>query len=347
MHRLGWLYLMCSMVLAVAAGGCGEVEHCKPGAPGCVEGPPTDGGVCRFDLVARNNKCVTPESLDDIANRPQPNPCGPCKKGETCATDRKECVDFCTQDVVLPGTEKAPKPIRCGGEIKNAATGETYDLTFDETCISNCQWTCRLREWFCSVGCEKDACDAPEVLDECHARCDDATSPLSCVQSLCNDTRASGCSTAEGFCANGETPDCSAVECKNTCGSTAYDGQCDDGDLFNATSGSCAWGSDCADCGPREGEDFSRELKQGAACSLQEQCAGYSPDYGKNNAFCAQVVPGKPLRRCVLDCSGKDELCPVGTTCTTLRVEDEDGDSKPLRDANDVNAHACLPNACL
>ncbi len=341
------LGLVCALALTILSLSCSEVEHCQPGAPGCLNGPPTEGGVCRFNLVARNDVCIAPSKGNGGDNRPQPNPCGECPKGKTCTTDRELCVDFCEQTKPFPGSEVAPEPIRCGGEIKNPATGELYELDFDQTCKHTCQLACRLRSWFCQTGCAEDACEQPEVLVDCHSRCDLASDPLSCVQSLCNDTRGTGCSTTQGLCAGSEIPDCSAVECKNNCASTAYDGVCDDGDLFNAASGSCRWGSDCADCGPREGEDFSHELKQGNPCSLQEQCEGHSPDFAKNEAFCAQVVPQKPLSRCVLDCSSNSELCPVGSTCTTLRVADPDGGSKPLRDVNGVGARACLPDACL
>ncbi len=339
---LGWV----SALFVALGAACGEVEHCERGAVGCIDGPPNDAGVCSFDLIARGNVCVA-KGASDRPTGPQPNPCGKCAKGLTCTSDSLTCVDFCESVKPLPGSEKAPDPIRCGGEIKDNATGETYSLSFDETCFSNCQLACRLRDWFCKSGCAKGACDAPEVLADCHARCDDATDPLTCIESVCTDTRATGCSSVEGFCEGGEIADCSATECKNSCASTAYDGVCDDGDLFSAAFGSCAWGSDCADCGPREGDDISHDLKQGAACSLQEQCAGYSPDFAKNAAFCAQVVPGKPLRRCVLDCSGDTELCPLGTTCSTLRAEKPEGGTTPVFDVNKVRGRACLPDACL
>ncbi len=347
MRHRGGLSISCLLAVVLGLSACAEVEHCKPGAAGCVEGAPNDAGVCRFDLIARGNRCISPNASDAQDNRPQPNPCGPCAKGTTCTTDQEVCLDFCEQTKPLPGSEAAPEPIRCGGEIKNAATGETFALSFEETCRAKCQLDCRARGWFCKTGCAKDACDQPDVLAACHADCDRTDDPLSCIQGQCTDKRAQGCNSSDDFCKNGETPDCSAIECKNNCASTAYDGVCDDGDLFSAAFGSCSWGSDCADCGPREGEDFSHELKQGAACSLQEQCAGHFADFAKNEAFCAQVVRGKPLRRCVLDCSGKDELCPVGTTCTTLRATKPEGGTSPLLDVNKVSGRACLPDSCL
>jgi len=353
--------LASTAVLALSLVGCRGVDKCVAGEVGCVDGPPDEAGQCKFDLVARGNVCLTPAGAKliddagllhyadgalapDTGPRPAPTmPCGKCAANKTCATDTKSCVDFCGAPSPVPGSGAAPEPIRCGGEIKEPESGERYTLTFAEACESNCQLACRSREWFCKKGCEKDACKKPEVQADCHARCDKASDPLSCVQSLCNDTRASGCSTREGFCAEGDTADCTKAICTNSCASTAYDGLCDDGDLLNASFAGCAWGTDCADCGPREGEDTSRNRKQGEPCSLQEQCTGSSPDFSKNDSFCAAVVPGKDWKRCVLDCSYWREPCPVGTTCTSLKGSD----GKVVKDFNGVEGHACLPDACL
>jgi len=367
MSRSGGRILIhaCAVALLLCFAGCTAVEHCKPGEVGCFAGPPDDAGLCKFDLVARNNLCVTPaaaRALDDAGPprqadgaiiedsggpRPPPTmPCGTCPGDKTCASDSKTCIDFCATPAELPGQQPAPEAIRCGGEIKNAQTGERYTLSFEETCRNTCELACRARGWFCKTGCEKDACEKPEVQADCHARCDKATDPLACVQSLCSDTRATGCANTAGFCAAGEFPDCAKVTCTNSCGSTAYDGVCDDGDLDNAAYASCEWGTDCADCGPRRGEDMSRKHQQGDLCSLQEQCEGSSPDFSKNEAFCTAVTPGGQVRRCVLDCSGGQEPCPVGTTCSTLTIQDEDGKVKALTDYRGVEGHACLPDAC-
>ncbi len=355
--RTWWL---ASAALALSLIGCQSVEHCTPGDVGCINGPPDKSGGCKFDLVPRVGYCMPREAAQliddagfrhfadgalapDTGPRPPPTmPCGACPADKTCATDSKSCVDFCSAPSVLPGSKPTAEAIRCGGEIKNAETGERYVLTFAETCESNCQLACRLRSWFCKRGCDKDACKQPEVQADCHTRCDKSSDPLSCVQSLCNDTRAGGCSSLPGFCASGDSPDCKTAICTNSCASTAYDGVCDDGDLLSASFAGCAWGTDCSDCGPRQGEDTSRNRKQGDPCSLQEQCAGSSPDFMKNSAFCSAVVPGKAWKRCVLDCSTFRKPCPVGTTCTTLKL----GDGKVVTDFNGVEGHACLPDAC-
>jgi len=323
---------------------CPEVKQCQRGSVGCVDGPPDDAGQCQFDLIKRGNRCIAPSGSSDPL--PQPNPCGSCAAGTTCTTDQETCVDFCAESEIKPGSVASPTPIRCGGELKDAQTGERYVLSFDETCVADCQLTCRLREWFCTKGCEADACSKPEVLAECHKRCDADSSPLACMQKICNDTRSSGCSNNDSLCGDGEFPDCNKWSCTNTCATTRFDGVCDDGDLLSARFASCDFGTDCADCGPRVGEDTSRALLQGDVCGVSEQCQGHDSDFSRNEAFCLAVKPGSAVKRCVLDCSGRKDLCPEGTTCTTLNGKGAEGMIGPVRDAKGVEARACLPDAC-
>ncbi len=341
---LGWF----SAVLAA----CADVPHCKRGEVGCAGGPTDAAGLCRFGLVPSAGLCTAPADSSSAGDAsgvpPQTNPCGTCPEGKTCATDEKACVDFCAAEEPIPGSLSAPEPIRCGGELRDAATGALYTLSFDETCISECRLSCRQRDWFCRTPCDKDACNEPAVLTACHARCDGEGDALSCMQSACSDTRAGGCNPKAVVCGHDELAECTGVLCSNTCASTAYDGVCDDGDLYNAAFASCAWGTDCADCGPRQGADASRKRKQGQACSLQGQCAGSMLDFAHNESFCAEVNPGLGVRRCVLDCSGEGESCPVGTTCSTLRrAASGTAPAAPITDLNKRQARACLPVACL
>jgi hypothetical protein len=158
----------------------------------------------------------------------------------------------------------------------------------------------------------------------------------------CSDALATGCK--ELSCPEQKSPKCDDVQCRNSCPGFNFDGICDDGDLESAAFGACAFGSDCADCGPRRGQ-APKPAAQGAACAFHSGCAGAKPDdVADAQAWCIQMAPG--LSRCAPDCSSPDEVCPEGSSCFTLSGVDQDGDgeSDPIVQ-HGLTASACFPTA--
>jgi hypothetical protein len=272
-----------------------------------------------------------------------PDVCGRCDEGLICASDQKKCLDFCASEGDAPTPTAPPERIVCGGEAKSDGEG-TIELSFDETCRNACELDCRRWKDLCDAPCASDACTKPNVLARCNELCG---GELACIQSVCSDARARGCvEGAVDICPPGKSADCEGVLCTNDCPIGAFDGVCDDGEPASAQTASCAFGTDCADCGPRKSADeppSKRELALATACSFHEQCAGFSPNFATNEVFCAPVSKARAGKRCLRDCSGDDELCPFGSACTTLNSS---LDGEVLRDGKGRKARACVPVMC-
>jgi hypothetical protein len=169
-----------------------------------------------------------------------------------------------------------------------------------------------------------------------------------CAMKLCEQARDTPC--AQQQCPPGSPLNCTGVSCSNACISGAKftnDGVCDDGDLSNADSVVCDWGTDCGDCGPRRGTPpvFSRDL--GDPCFDAVQCGGDRTNVAASTGWCVTTDNTRPLYRCVPDCSKKGATCPSGYECYQL-TQDTDGNGKPedVIDSKNVRAQACFPMLC-
>jgi hypothetical protein len=323
----GAFSLLLSLSLA-ALQACSEVEHCQHGQPGCLAGPPEDGR-CQLDLVVTHGTCSEPG-----ASAP-PLACQ-CDDGEICSLDSYECLDYCAPLDVQIGSVSAPASFSC-------EAGESFELL----CQNRCLLHCRQLQDFCASdgGCSEEACKAPATLQACQAECGTADSPVLCMAQLCGDTRALGCKNLA--CPDKRPADCDALVCRNACAGYNFDGVCDDGDLASAASGVCAYGSDCADCGPRSGSEPTPQ-PNGGACAFHSGCIGANPgNIAQAESWCIDIDPARGVSRCAPDCSDPDETCPEGSRCFVLMGVDQDGDGQPEPLAQEGRvASACFPSQC-
>jgi hypothetical protein len=352
------------------ASGC-EVDNCKRGQLGCIEGKPDDG-ECKFGLVARNGKCVEPGSNangdnngntgnnGEDAGRPDggdngggdggntggDDACGGCEGTSICVEKSKECVDFCEAPDELPGAGTVPELISCGGEPDGK--GGILDLTFDANCKARCQLDCRWREWFCGEPCDANYCENGGAgLLACQTDC--PLLDLACMAEKCREAHGRKCDGAK--CKDDKAPDCTGIQCSNECraGATGnlFDGYCDDGSYTNSASDFCPYGTDCADCGPRREparpEDRG-DLDFGELCPNPWRCDDHTDDNTTNASWCL-LVPGgvRGLARCMPDCSEEGEECPSGYGCFQI-VEIVDGKEVPVTDRNGVSSKGCFPD---
>jgi hypothetical protein len=344
-----------------------DFGSCMLGEAGCFGGGCKDGS-CAAGFKCMNNVCmpstggnVGDGDGDGDADAGGPTCTDTCMETDpdaVCTTDKGTCVNFCEVPDVLPGTLAEPRPSPTCSAIKP----DDPALTFDELCKRRCQFDCRNRGWFCGSGdkCEPGACDKPEVLVACHTECDTESDPLKCVLGACEENMRKGC--AETTCTGG-APNCTGVKCSNNCvfsnGMSANgDGYCDDGDTFHTDpiageltytdSNICQWGTDCSDCGPRMGEDNSRNLPMGALCNYNSACAGHKrngnqPDLETNRAWCLELTAvQQKLLRCLPDASGKNETCPDGYSQITL----ENPPGTPIV-IDGITAKACVPHCSM
>jgi hypothetical protein len=312
---------------ACLAGACGDVERCERGARGCFGGPPEDG-ECKLGLVMKHGTC---SEADAVA---PPLSCG-CEDGKVCSLDAYRCIDYCEPVDFASGSVQPPPTYSC----------EATTLSADELCRNRCRLACQQQSALCpgQAPCAESYCDSDEVLRACRTECDSADDPRACTARLCNETRARSC--GEVVCADQRPAVCEDVSCTNTCPGFNFDGACDDGDLKSAASGVCDYGTDCADCGPRD-EPAPRVQAQGGPCAFHSGCDGSNvADIADAAAWCAQVADG--VTRCVPDCTSDGETCPDGSACFVLSGVDQDGDGEPDPiEQGDLVAAACFPLAC-
>jgi hypothetical protein len=305
---------------------CGDIGTCRRGEPGCLAGPP-QAGRCEYGLVVKNGACTEPGAGAAALE------CG-CAEGQVCTLDAYECVDYCAPLDVDIGTAPPRAVYSC----------DASKLSASELCQNRCLIRCRAWKELCpsSAGCGPESCASAAEQAACQAECGSASDPQRCLAQACNDQNALGC--RELSCPDQRAPDCDGVLCRNGCANYNFDGICDDGDLASAQSGVCSFGTDCADCGPRDAP-APKPAHQGAPCAFHGNCAGANPDELKDaEAWCIEIAPG--VSRCAPDCTSPGEVCPAGSSCYTLSGVDQDGDGDldPLVDG-DLNASACFPTA--
>lgn len=337
---------LAGMVL-LAASGCGDVESCRRGAPGCIDGPADPITGCKFGLMPSSAGTCT-------ADEPgQPGPvdaCGGCPSGSLC-NDQNQCVNLCELPNDLPVVKSAPLPCRpAEGEIP-------YD--FESAAVALCTQECIRQSEYCGTPCDPAInCTPASALQLvvgaalCPAR------DPACAMLACEAARDRPC--ANYSCAGGAAPNCVGIACTNTCPTSqpelypptlpewVNDGLCDDGDLSNAITALCTWGGDCGDCGPRRGAAPPFERGPGELCVHPIQCGGDTFDVRQATGWCvgfsSQTVS---LQRCIPDCSS-GQACPSGFECQDLVYEGEPGleDDRPVRDNQDRSARGCFPLQC-
>jgi hypothetical protein len=336
---LAW---MCSVVL----GGCSEVESCTEGnTPGCLNTTPDSNNRCLFDLVLVDGLCVKPGTAS------AGGACGgPCPAGALCDTQREPpiCVNFCERPAVLPGSVAPPEAIYCEAIATEQVPSPTM-LTFAEVCTRRCRLNCQRLAQFCpGYQCPPGACDGADVQTECLSDCPAVAgaNDLACITRECNDSRFARCDGSR-TCPNGATPRCSSISCSNECtfggkGVTG-NGICDDGDAFSSVSAQCGWGTDCADCGPRDG---TVEPLGGPAsvCQYTLNCDGGTGSPDTAGAWCVGLssIPG--LARCAPDCS-RGQACAPGFSCKQALFDQGSGPPEQI-EAGGFKSSACLPDAC-
>ncbi len=335
--RARWAALWAAVACAAwTVSGCGEVESCKEGDVGCLGGFADDSGNCRFDLVKDTRGfCVKPGGNQDGGS--QSDPCG-CSSGSLCQQDGM-CVNVCQPPNPVPTLKIAPSACR-------PAAGETY--TLEDAANAACEQSCIRRAEYCGASCNPSTdCTRTLALAVVSQRCA-AGMTLECAMQACEAIRDQPC--AQVTCATG-TPNCTGIVCNDSCSVTDYvkDGLCDDGDLSNAGSSVCDWGTDCGDCGPRRGTPPATKYDLGDPCVDAYQCGGDPDHVASSTGWCVPTETQTNILRCVPDCSATD-TCPAGYTCFGLGVDpDDDGpmQQQPVLDPNTGQAaRACFPNAC-
>jgi hypothetical protein len=331
MHRVLWALFG---VLALVQAGCGEVKSCERGAPGCIEGPVDNSivGGCRFGLVANaQGNCIAQSggSSGDNCN---------CPSGALCNSSR-QCVNVCELPTPLPVVKPQPRACR-------PKPGQLH-ADFVTAAVAACSQACIRRGDYCGIACDPATFCTPA---EAQRRLMSCNGDISCATLACEQERDRPCAQTDcsgAGSAPGAQPNCAGVVCSNTCPTAPEylnDGLCDDGDLSNAGSAACDWGTDCGDCGPRRGTAprFDRDI--GELCVDPVQCGGDTEDVRRATGWCVRLDLSVSLLRCVTDCSTRDS-CPSGFTCEDLKYDDN-GVPTTLVDDNDRVAKACFPALC-
>jgi hypothetical protein len=338
------LYSLLTLCLAALV-GCSDVESClEMQTPGCLNSTPRPiGSPCLYDLELVNGRCVKPGTGE--------TPCGQCLPGALCDVKTDTCINFCDAPQVLPGTVTAPTPIYCEA-ISTPQMPAPPMLTFEEVCRRRCELNCQRLSQFCQgYQCQAGSCDGQDVLNRCQSDCPKTSSggnDLACLTRSCNDVRFVVCDSSL-VCPNGATPDCANISCSDNCKfngeDVTGDGVCDDGDVYSSATAQCAWGTDCADCGPRPA---AQEVLGGPGdlCRYTLNCMGGTASPDTAGAWCVNLESRPGVSRCAPDCS-RNQVCAEGFTCRTLEIPNADGtDAAPIT-VGDYTSSACLPDVCL
>jgi hypothetical protein len=333
---LGVLSTACFVLVSA----CGEVEHCKRGDLGCVDGLPDDVGECRFGLVEDpiTKVCVEPDHDAGPPRDPNAACVGGCATGEACRADGT-CINVCAQANAVAPRDSL---LTC-----RPAQGEAaYDLA--KAAHALCVQGCTRRNALCTNSpCDPAVdCTAPQELALAAAACATMPPTVECVMARCEMVRDQAC---DKVMCPGSMPNCAGVTCTNTCSDGTqtlnFDGLCDDGDLTNAVSAICPWGSDCGDCGPRRGAAPAKVKQIGEQCIDPYQCGASYDNFSDVPGWCVVVDQAKETERCVPDCSVHG-VCPAGYTCRALEFKEADGSTMTLRDENNLVGSACFPMQC-
>jgi hypothetical protein len=308
--ELGWAVF--SLLLMSSLAGCSKVEKCEKGSEGCLGGAPLDDDTCNAGLVVgEDGTCVEPSG-----------------DGEG---------GYCDEASQVP--ERQPVPPPC--EPPESTDDDPMRYDFAEVCKRKCLQTCMRAEIMCTdYECNPSECDSPTVLASCVVECPDMDED--CLTESCQQVQYASCA---GFACPADTGhDCGDVRCSDTCTENKQDGYCDDGHPFSAAYSLCVHGTDCSDCGPRQGDRPARARLGGLCAGGRDvACEGYEDDYLSNGAFCVHVA-GTPdgQFRCVPDCTSDDEVCPDGFDCEDLEFTS----GAPYTDLSGVQGRACFPNFC-
>lgn len=333
-------------VLAAAwlVASCGEVDSCKELQElGCLNSAPLPSGGCLFDLVRRGDVCVKPGSPEDL--------CGQCAQDQLCIPEENRCSNsFCEVPSPLPGSVSPPEAIFCEAFVDPAKPTENPMLSFDEVCRRRCRLECQRLEQFCpGYKCPSGTCDKPELLAECKQDCPNTSlgqMDLACLTRSCNNQRFTGC-TSTLACPNGATPSCATITCTNDCmyqgQGLAGDGICDDGDVYSSQGARCAWGTDCADCGPRTGTQPPAGV-YGSVCAFGANCQGGTGKPSTATAWCVASEKQSGISRCLPDCSRGQE-CDPGFACREALFDLGNGTKEPVVE-DTVRSSACMPTLC-
>lgn len=326
--------------------GCGEIDNCKEGEPGCLWGLPLEDDTCRFDLVPdATGVCVDPDDAsseddggdggdDEVEGPPLPNPCG-CTVNQVCQPDGS-CVDLCmvpNQVVTKPSLPACRSP----------------SYSFQEAAVAWCQQSCARRAALCGEPCDPQAACGAAVAVALLVQVDPTcTGNADCAMRRCEEARDRPCAMQQ--CLGNAAPNCTDVTCSNACssGGETYnnDGFCDDGDLGNAVSAICKWGSDCGDCGPRRGPAPPAVKKLGEQCIDPFQCGASYDDFSAVPGWCVPLDESVAVEHCVPDCTMPPHSCPEGFDCQKLRFTGESGKEEIITDQAGKVARACFPTQC-
>jgi hypothetical protein len=326
----------CALISITGAQACSEVESCKEDEVGCINNVPDNSGNCRAGLVANasGTACIPKSGGGDT---PEPDLCG-CKTNELCREDMS-CVDVCTTPTNLPARTSPTKTCR--------AVGNEPAYDFAKAAVALCYQGCIRRAALCGTSCDPTVDCTPAAAMVLATGLCPGQMP-ECAMKACETARDLPC--MQWQCPPNAQLNCTGVSCSNACVSGSMfsnDGICDDGDLSNAESVVCDWGTDCGDCGPRRGTApvFSRDL--GDPCFDALQCGGDRTDVASSTGWCVITEEKRPLYRCVPDCSKKGATCPSGYECYDL-LQDINGDMTPdpVVDSKNVQARACFPSLC-
>jgi hypothetical protein len=344
----GWLGLFAlSLAFFWLPAGCGEVDSCKEMQTlGCINTAPREDAdkPCLYDLVLRGDKCVKPGSAEDL--------CGLCAEGALCVPERNTCINFCEAPAPLPGSGTSPEDIYCEAIDTDNDPATNPMLAFEEVCNRRCRLRCQRLQWFCpGYVCPAGTCEQPDVQARCLADCPLAANggkDLACISRSCTDARRAVCDSSL-MCPNSVMPACASITCTNDCmfegNGLSGDGYCDDGDVYASDSPLCSWGSDCIDCGPRQGTRPEQGLL-GSVCQYSLNCSGGTGHPTDAQTWCVEQssIPGS--QRCMPDCSrGQD--CPDGFSCfQVLQHNDMTNTDDPIVEGG-FTAQACLPASCM
>lgn len=330
--------ILLSLLAAWMTSACGEVKHCEKGEVGCVGGHSDDNRECYYDLVEDpvTGMCIEP---GDNATGPDPNAaCGTCATGEACRADGT-CINVCTQtDAVPTGGPSLPS-------CEPVENEPAYD--FQKAANALCVQACARRAALCpGATCNPQIdCTAAAALTVATTLCPDMKAQ--CAMDRCKAVRDNACS--QQLCAANAQPNCAGVTCNGDCAGNkdfANDGVCDDGDLSNAVSAVCPWGTDCGDCGPRRGTAPPRYKEIGQQCVDPYQCGAPLHDFSNVPGWCVVINRSTLVERCVPDCSIYGR-CPAGYSCMPLTFTDPNtGKTITLQDDNEVVGKACFADMC-
>lgn len=338
MTRL-WAALIGVGALLTGPSGCSDVESCLEGVePGCRGSAPDDSGNCKFGLV-RSQDGFTCVDGTGSGNQDAGGGKCTCPSGELCRADG-DCVDVCEVVTTVPAAK--PRPLTC-----EPVAGEA-PYTFERAALALCSQACIHRAAICGTNCDPSSeCTQALATNAATLLC--PMQDPACAIALCRRARDLPCAMQQ--CPPGSTANCSGVSCSNNCDMPVFnnDGICDDGDLSNAASYVCDYGTDCGDCGPRRGSAPPFELDVGDPCTDPAQCGGDQYSVKTSTGWCVPADANQDYARCLPDCSN-GKSCAKGFQCLGV-AQDPDGSGPmpqvQIADLEDGTlVFACFPMQC-